>query len=134
MKKFCLMLVLLAGSFFFSGLTVYAKNMVVVGIPIVQSRSSIDVSHNLQLDNNQKTKNRLIITKDDEGKYYWETRDKRELTFKRLKHFDLFLDLKTGGYIKVVKQTDGRYAFMEHISIQRFKAFTYWGILNLYEP
>lgn len=105
----------------------------VVGLPIIQTRSSIKVSHNVTLDNNQKMLNRLVIM-EDEGKYYWETRDRKELLFHKTKYFDLFIDLDSGGYIKIVQQADGRYVYMEHSSNKDLKVFTYWGIATLYNP
>jgi len=110
-----------------------AKMEAVVGMPIVQTRSSIEVAHNVTLDNNQKLSNRLLIMKDEE-KYYWETRDRKELLYHKMKDFDLFIEPETGGYIKIVQQADGRYVYMEHISNKDLKAFTYWGIANLYNP
>ncbi len=110
-----------------------ARVEAVIGIPIIQTRSSIEVAHNVTLDNNQKMSNRLVIMKDD-GKYYWETRDRRELLFHKTKYFDLFIDPDTGGYIKVVQQADGRYVYMEHTSNKDLKVFTYWGIASFYKP
>ncbi|MFQ5587539.1 MAG: hypothetical protein ACE5F7_01755 [Nitrospiria bacterium] len=112
---------------------VEARSEAVVGVPMIQARLSMDFSHNVNLDNNQKMTNRLVIMK-DEGKYYWETRDRRELIYQKMKRFDLFIDLKTGGYIKVVQQADGRYVYTEHLTIQGLKGFSYWGIVNLYQP
>jgi len=110
-----------------------AKSVVVLGAPIIQSRSSLEVSLNLKLDNNQKITNRLTILK-EEGKYYWQSRDQREVTYQKKKGFDLFTDPKTGGYVKVVLQPDGRLVYMEHISFKDLHAFTYWGVLTHYEP
>lgn len=110
-----------------------ARREAVVGIPIIQTRSSIKVSHNVTLNNNQKMLNRLVIM-EDEGKYYWETRDRKELLFHKTKHFDLFIDLESGGYIKILQQADGRYVYMEHTSNKDLKVFTYWGIASRYEP
>ncbi len=110
-----------------------AKKFAAVGVPITQTRSTIDSAFSVSMDNNQKVSNRLVIV-EDEGKYYWETRDHHELIFTQTRQFDLFLDQKTGGYIKIIKQNDGSYAYLEHISFTDFKAFTYWGVLNVYQP
>ncbi|MFQ5597317.1 MAG: hypothetical protein ACE5GK_04625 [Nitrospiria bacterium] len=112
---------------------VEAKKMVLVGIPITQTRATIDSSFHVNLDNNQKVSNRLVIVEED-GKYYWKTRDNKELTFKKMKRFHLFIDPETGGYIKVIKQEDGRLVYLEHISFVDFRSFTYWGVVNTYEP
>ena len=110
-----------------------AKSLSVLGVPIVQTRSSLEASHNVELDNNQKITNRLTILK-EEGKFYWQSRDRRELIYQKMKGFDLFTDPKTGGYVKVVQQPDGRLVYMEHISFKDLHALTYWGVLSHYEP
>ncbi len=133
MNKFFLLWGFLFLVFFSMTPEVMAKFEAVVGIPIIQTRSSIEIAHNVTLDNNQKMLNRLVIMK-DEGKYYWETRDRKELLFHKAKYFDLFIDLSSGGYIKIVKQADGRYVYMEHTSDQNLKGFTYWGMATTYDP
>ncbi len=133
MEKLLLFLGFLSLVFFTTALEAMAKVEAVVGIPIIQTRSSIKLSHNVALDNNQKMLNQLVITK-DEGKYYWETRDRKELLFHKAKYFDLFIDPSSGGYIKIIKQADGRYVYMEHTSSKKLKVFTYWGIASTYNP
>ncbi len=133
MKRYYLYLGIFFGVIFLPLFPAMAKTEAVVGVPIIQARLSMETSHNVNLDNNQKLKNRLLITK-EEDTYFWETRDRRELTYKKMKNFDLFIDPSTGGYIKIVKQPDGRYVYIEHISIPNLKGFTYWGVINLYDP
>jgi len=110
-----------------------AKKFAVVGIPETQTRTTTDSAFNIVLDNNQKVSNRLVIVEDG-GKYYWETRDHDELIFTKMQRFDLFIDPKTGGYVKVIKQDNGAFAYLEHISFNDYKTFTYWGFLNVYQP
>ncbi len=110
-----------------------AKSVSVLGAPNVQTRSSIEATYNVELDNNQKITNRLTILKED-GKYYWQSRDRRALVYTKMKGFDLFTDPKTGGYIKIVLQPDDRLVYMEHISNKDLNSFTYWGVLSFYKP
>ncbi|VAX27471.1 hypothetical protein MNBD_NITROSPIRAE01-2275 [hydrothermal vent metagenome] len=133
MNKFFLLWGFLFLVFFVVTPEVMAKVEAVVGIPIIQTRSSIEISHNVTLDNNEKMLNQLVIIK-DEGKYYWETRDRKELLLHKTKHFDLFIDPSSGGYIKIIQQADGRYVYMEHTSNKNLKVFTYWGIATTYNP
>lgn len=133
MNKFFLLWGFLFLVFFVVTPEVMAKVEAVVGIPIIQTRSSIEISHNVTLDNNEKMLNQLIIIK-DEGKYYWETRDRKELLLHKTKDFDLFIDPSSGGYIKIIQQADGRYVYMEHTSNKNLKVFTYWGIATTYNP
>jgi len=110
-----------------------AESVSALGAPNVQTRSSLEATYNVELDNNQKITNRLTILKED-GKYYWQSRDRRELIYTKMKGFDLFTDPKTGGYIKVVLQPDDRLVYMEHISNRDLNSFTYWGVLSFYKP
>lgn len=132
MNKHRLLWIIPFGLFFLLISPASGKSIALHGLPIVQTRSSIEASHNVKLDNNQKLTNAVIITIED-GKYYWETRDHRELIYRSMKDFDLFIDPETGGYIKVVTK-DGQSRYMEHISIKRMKAFTYWGRIVTYNP
>lgn len=111
----------------------HAEVLAVVGMPIVQARSSIEISHNVKVDSNQKLTNRLVISV-EEGRYVWQTRDRIPLEFKKMEGYDLFTEPVSGGYIKVVKQSDGRYVYLEHISGQDLKVFNYWGLISVYEP
>ena len=133
MRRFYFIAGMVVGLLFSFDLTAFGKAVAVHGLPIVQTRSSKDATFNVDLDSGQQLSNRLLINKED-GKYYWQTRDNRELTFQKFKGYDLFIDLETGGYIKVVKQPDGRYVYMEHISIEQLKSFTYWGVTVIYDP
>ncbi|MFQ5543493.1 MAG: hypothetical protein ACE5FY_03970 [Nitrospiria bacterium] len=133
MKKFYLAWLLSAGLFFYSNGAARAEVVIMHGIPIIQNRSSKDVTENIKLHSTLQMSNRVLIVK-DEGKYYWQTRDRRELVYQKLKKHDLFIDMKTGGYIKVVPQPDGSYVYMEHISIKRLKSFVYWGHVEVYNP
>ncbi|MFQ5579592.1 MAG: hypothetical protein ACE5FZ_03195 [Nitrospiria bacterium] len=132
MKKHHFLWMIPFGLFFLMTSPAFGKKIALHGLPVIQTRSSSEVSHNVRLDNNQKLTNAIIIMIED-GKYYWETRDHRELTFKSMKDFDLFIDLETGGYIKVFTK-NGQTRYMEHISIKRMKAFTYWGNIITYNP
>lgn len=133
MKKSYLICLLMSGCLIFQSLPANAKKVTLVGIPITQIRTTIDSAFHIKLDNNQKVSNRLVIIKED-GKYFWETRDHSELIFTKKKHFHLFIDPETGGYIKVIKQENGKLFYMEHITFKNFKGFTYWGVVNTYEP
>lgn len=133
MKKKYLAALLSVGLFFCSSGPVHAETVIMHGIPVIQNRASKDVTENITLHSTQQMSNRVLIVKDD-GKYYWQTRDRRELIYQKLKNYDLFIDMATGGYIKVVPQPDGTYVYMEHISISRLRSFVYWGRIEVYNP
>ncbi|HIE65972.1 MAG: hypothetical protein ABGX83_08870 [Nitrospira sp.] len=132
MNKHRLLWIIPLGLSFFLTSPAFGKRIVFHGIPVIQNRSSADLSHNVKLDNNQKITNAAIITEED-GKYFWATRDKRELLYQSMNNFDLFIDLKTGGYIKIITK-GGKFGYMEHIAIPGMKAFTYWGNILAYNP
>lgn len=133
MRRFYFISGMVVGLLFSFEPAAFGKSVAMHGTPIVQTRSTKDAAFNVKLGSNQQVTNRLLIHKED-GKYYWQSRDNRELVFQKFKGYDLFIDLKTGGYIKVVKQPDGRYVYMEHISIKQLKGFTYWGVTIVYDP
>lgn len=70
----------------------------------------------------------LIVERD--GKYYWVSREGRELHHSRSGIFRLFIDLKGGGYVKV-DGTSGEY--YEHLTMA-FGTITYWGQAQHFEP
>lgn len=117
---------------FFLTSPAFGERIVFHGIPVIQNRSSPELSHNVKLDNNQKVTNAVIITEEG-GKYLWATREKRELIYRSMKFFDLFIDPATGGYIKIITRK-GQHEYMEHIAIKGMKAFTYWGRILVYQP
>jgi len=133
MKRLYFIFGMVLGLLFSFDLAAFGKSVAVHGLPIIQTRSSKDVTTNIKLDSRQQISNRLLINKED-GKYYWQTRDNRELVYQKFKGYDLYIDMKTGGYIKVVKQPDGRYVYTEHISLKRLRSFTYWGVTLVYDP
>jgi hypothetical protein len=130
MKRVCLLMI---GSVLILSFTdpVFAKNLVLHGVPLVQTKSSMEDSINITLDNVQKKNHQVIITKEGD-QYFWETRDHKKLLRTAEGEFDLFIDPKGGGYIKITK-SNGKFIYMEHLS-QGLKTFTYWGIADLYEP
>ncbi|MFQ5779840.1 MAG: hypothetical protein ACE5HN_03525 [Nitrospiria bacterium] len=132
MKRFCSLWIIPFGMIVSLTSPAFGKDIALHGIPTIQTRSSMEISHNVKLDGNQQLTNAVIITKEGD-RYFWETRDRRELLLKRGKQFDLFIDPETGGYIKVIEQ-DGQFVYMEHISIKKLKAFTYWGKMIVYNP
>lgn len=70
----------------------------------------------------------LIVERD--GKYYWASREGRELYHTRSGIFRLFIDLRGGGYVKV-DETSGEY--YEHLPML-LGPITYWGKAEHFEP
>ena len=119
--------------FFLHGLVVqsYADETVISGLPTIKVVSSADGTFSHTLSDSESQKNGLLITKKN-GEYYWESRGNRKLIHTRSGAFDLFIDPKGGGYIKVVdqkflmeKDTKG-VIYFEHMSLL-MGTITYWG-------
>lgn len=70
----------------------------------------------------------LIVERD--GKYYWASREERQLYHTRSGIYRLFIDLRGGGYVKV-DGTSGEY--YEHLPVL-LGPITYWGQAEHFEP
>lgn len=107
----------------------FAQTEVVVikGTPIIQSKSSVEESKNFQLSESQQAESRLIITKIGQ-KYYWSSRQDRELTKHESGIYTTFLETKGAGYVKAMKSAD-KVLYMEHMGLG-LETITYWGVAD----
>jgi hypothetical protein len=69
------------------------------------------------------------------GRYFWASREDRELFYRPSGAFHLFIDPLGGGYIKVfdthtqpefMRGPGPRFQYMEHLTLW-LQTFTYWG-------
>ena len=79
--------------------TVYAKQLVIKGTPVVRVTSSPDESHRQVLSSGQQNEFQLLITKDND-EYVWESRDQHQLVTTESGIFSYFV-APTTGWIKV---------------------------------
>jgi len=105
--------------------------VVLKGTPIIQNKSSVEESGNFPLTESQQAESRLIITKKGQ-KYYWTTRQDRELTKHESGMYTIFLETKGAGYVKAMKTAD-KVIYMEHLSIG-LETITYWGTADYLKP
>lgn len=107
----------------------FAQTAVVVikGTPITQNKSSVEVSVNFQLSESQQAESRLIITRKGQ-KYYWTSRQDRELTKHDSGIYTIFLETKGAGYVKAMKSAD-KVLYMEHMG-RGLETITYWGVAD----
>lgn len=103
--------------------------------------SSSDTTFRTVIGESERQQNALLIVKRD-GRYFWATREDRELTIIRSGLFDYFIDIRGGGYVKVLDQRafassplydGGLIQFFEHVSLG-IGTLTYWGKAERYNP
>jgi hypothetical protein len=108
-----------------------AKTLILSGIPDIQTRSTPEESVRIEMDSVKKKNHRVLIIKEGD-EYIWESRERRKLIRSTQGPLTLFIDPTGGGYIKVAP-SEGKIIYMEHIS-QGLNTFTYWGIVEHFEP
>jgi hypothetical protein len=113
------------------------ERLVFSGTPTVKAESAAHAANRLELTTQEQTEYRVRITARD-GKYYWASRENKELFHLRSGAFDWFV-APGSGYIKVVDrkyllQEDGpRYLYMEHMTLF-LNTLTYWGGGEHFQP
>jgi hypothetical protein len=116
---------------FFPVRSVWAKTLILSGLPDIQTKSTVEESVRVEMDSVKKKNHRVIIVKDGD-EYIWESRERRKLIRSTQGPFTLFIDPTGGGYIKVAL-SEGKMIYMEHLS-QGWNTFTYWGVVEHFEP
>ena len=113
-------------------ITTYSETIVFEGIPLVKNSSSIENSLNEQVSGEEQINYKLIITK--KGKdYMWFSREKKKLVHSKNGVFDYFVNPEGSGYIKIAKTSNGKYLYLEHMSIG-LQTVTYWGVAEEFKP
>ncbi|NKE71991.1 hypothetical protein [Candidatus Manganitrophus noduliformans] len=116
---------------FFPVQPVLAKTLALSGVPEIQTKSTLEESIRIEMDSVKKRNHRVVVIKDGDA-YYWETRERRKLIRSTQGPLTLFIDPTGGGYIKVIS-SEGKVLYMEHHS-QGLNTFTYWGVVEHFEP
>ena len=113
------------------------ERIVFAGTPTVNVESASHTSNRVELPQQDQTEYRLPITIRD-GKYYWASRENKELIHFRSGAFDWFV-APGSGYIKVVDRTyllkeDGpRYLYMAHMTLL-LSTIPSWGTGEQFQP
>jgi hypothetical protein len=106
------------------------ERLVFSGTPTVKAESASHASNRVELTTQEQTEYRVLITARG-WKYYWTSRENKELIHFRSGAFDWFV-APGSGYIKVVDRTyvlqeaGPRYLYMEHMTLF-LSTITYWG-------
>lgn len=102
--------------------------------PTVKVESNEAATSRFLLTEPERTQNRVTIIKRGD-RYYWKTRENRELVHRVSGAFHFFIDPSGGGYIKVfdthllpefVRDPGPRFHYMEHVTLW-LGTITYWG-------
>jgi hypothetical protein len=95
------------------------------GLPIKKDMSDIEGTEQVHLSKSEQWNYRLEIIK--RGiKYYWASRENRELLFSKSGEFYNFVEPNAAGYVRIAKTEKG-VIYMEHLTIG-MKNISYWGI------
>jgi hypothetical protein len=89
----------------------------------------------------EREKNQILIVERD-GRYFWASREDRELTHVESGLFHLYIDQRGGGYVKVLDQrgmsSDLKFdgpdlQYFEHVAAG-LSTITYWGQFTRFDP
>lgn len=70
------------------------------------------------------SKNAVLIVKKG-NRFFWATRENRELFYNLSGMFHIFVDIRSGAYVKITRSEYGC-SYMEHVHLH-LGTITYWG-------
>lgn len=115
-------------------------SVVLEGRPTIKVESAEDLTTRSEVAEAEREKLKVVIVKKG-GRYYWASRDNRELTRRVSGAFHYFVDAAEGGYVRVfdtstlaesLRPEGPRFQYIEHIPLFR-GTVTYWGGLDTFE-
>lgn len=110
------------------------SGVVLDGVPSVRVDSDGAQAKLTTLKEAERAKARVLIVR-SEGKYWWATRENRELIHRESGVHHYFIDPRGGGYVKVydpfalpesLRGPGDKVLFYEHVSLG-LMTITYWG-------
>ena len=108
------------------------------GSPLVKIESGQDGTELVSMSPSQRQEFHVGIVKRD-GRYFWSTREDRELLHTQSGAYHLFIDPLGGGYVKVevtsllLPDSDTPIRYIEHLSLG-LATLTYWGTAEAFAP
>jgi len=103
----------------------FAEKIVFEGTPQYRCSTSFDKDVRDKIVGEDQINYKVLITKDENG-YLWSSREKRSLNHNLSGIYQYFVNPQGSGYIKLVKNEDGSYSYMEHMT-SGLQTITYWG-------
>ena len=125
----------------FLPLATSAEIVVLNGLPDSRVISNAYGTQREQLSEGKQHEFRILITKKDD-RYYWATRENREVFYTTSGAIHIFIDPNGSGYIEVFdnnvlpesRQPGGkRYSYKEHLRLL-LENYTYWGQADEFYP
>jgi hypothetical protein len=117
------------------------STVVLEGRPASRVESSDDASRHVAIPEQERAKLRVVIVRKGD-RYFWASRENRELERRVSGAFHYFVDRAEGGYVRVFDRStlpdslrpDGpQFEYTEHVPVWR-GTVTYWGALDTFEP
>ena len=99
--------------------------VIISGLPIKKDMSDIEGTEQIELSKSEQWNYRLEIVRKG-NKYYWASRENKELLFSKSGEIYNFVEPKAAGYIRIVKTQNG-ILYMEHLT-NAMQNITYWGV------
>jgi len=118
-----------------------AADVVIDARPTIRLNATDEQARRSVASTKERDENRLTIVSRD-GRYFWQTRENREMMRRASGAFVYFISDDGAGYVKVldtrllpeaVRPAGPRYRYMEHVSIM-LGTITYWGSTEAFEP
>lgn len=119
----------------FFALVAHAGEVVLDGLPVSRTDSDARTTRRMALAAPEREKSRVRIEREGD-RFFWKTREGRELVHHVSGVFHYFVDPTGSGYVKVCEAKDlppkdrpkqGRYVFFEHVGLG-LTTITYWGV------
>jgi len=121
--------------------------------PPVGAQLVLDASPTIKVESGEARTTRFVLSKKEqmeyrvtlvrrEGRYYWASRENRELVHSAAGAFHYFIAPGGAGYVKVLdtrllpesmRSSGPRFQYMEHLSIM-LGTITYWGTSDKFAP
>lgn len=109
------------------------SDVVFMGFPSVRSANKIGLNQTSSVSGDE-SKEYLCLINRKGGKYYWSSRDNKELSKRFSGDFVIFSAIDGTGYVKFSSEMSNlQIDYMEHLHDHLFTV-TYWGKSTLYRP
>ena len=122
--------------FLFLVKSVYSKEIVMFGTPLVKVESTLELTQRFEL--NARESSKYVVAIEFDGKdFRWKTRENKILKYSKAGAFHYFVNESGSGYVKVgdlskMGGAENQYLYLEHIHLG-FSTITYWGTVDSFK-